>query len=386
MSIRRTIGGSRSVNDGMLGLLEEVNDYTIYCFFIGQEIGIKCLVKSPLRIDHNPTFNLFPARDPRWPGQILFKDYHYKTGNIFDFTIAWAAYHYNYRIGTIEDACTFIRSAMQLGIKQVHNIEPDIVENTEFYQVSTMKFNSEHLEFWTDLGVNKALLKTYNYEAAEYLFNSRNQIVKDLRRTMTFVYFIYDKFALYQPNQETFKKSKFFKQCPKEYVHGYQQCKMDFTGTLLITKSMKDVVVFQAHLPKWTDIIAPHGEGMSFDDNWLIWILMYKRIVIILDYDLTGVKGTQRLVRSLKRHRNYRGQEIIHKYISKDRILRGDKWVTPVKDSADFRLLYGGDASKELFSKLVYGTDERQGKKRKEGGCSRKSDIRPKSVEEGAPF
>ena len=340
-------------------LLSEVDDYAIYSFFIGEDVLLGCLINSPLRTDTNPTFSLFyPTRvAPRWPGQIIFKDFVGPSGNVFRFVQLFASYHYNKHLDSLGDICEYITEAMKIGTIARTKVEYVPIQLYKAdYGFQSMPYTERHIEFWNDLGAAPGVLQLYDVRAAKYLLDG-TRIVKDLEKLTVFSYVIYDKFKLYNPSGEGFQK--FFNQCPADYVQGYQQCRGTWEK-LVITKAMKDIIVMQSHVDKWVDIIAPHGEGYYFSDLWIAWILQYHSIVIIFDYDLAGVKGVNKLKKQLLAHPNYSGQEIAVRFVSTKRILKNGYMPVDVKDSADFRLMFGEQPTKKLLNRLIYGTIQQQ--------------------------
>lgn len=358
MSVRQQYKTQLPSTGHMASLLKRTNDYTIYSHFLGRELEFRELVKSPLRDDQDPTFNIFPAKVPRWEGQILFKDFNGETGNVFKFVEKLGFYKYNILLQDIEQIIQFIVHVMDLdGVSSVHRIEkpiiPDEATSKNFKLKHLKKWTKNHLEYWAEYGVNEQLLNVYRIMPVEYLLNEREQIVANFNRTTTFAYWIFDRFKLYQPYEENFKK--FFNQCPAWYIQGYEQCFQN-TGHLVITKSAKDVVVIQAHNTTgvWQDIIAPHGEGYIFTDEMLYWVLSnYRKVTILFDPDYTGVRGARRLRTQLRTSRFYSGHQINVQFVTTKRVLKRGKWVAPVKDLSDYRLIYGKEMTELKLQKLL---------------------------------
>ena len=337
-------------------LLGDLDDYSIYCHFLGGEIALKQLIKSPIRYnDHKPTFNIYLPKDPRWEGQILFKDFNGESGNIFKFIQKYAALHENIHLDGFENIIKYIHDKFQnAGPIKKYKIEniPEHTDLTYNFQAYS-KMPDTHLEYWTDLGVEPHLLDIYKTKAAQYLLDGKTHfIIKSFENTLTFGYILFDRFKLYQPFEENFKK--FFNTCPRNYVQGYEQCMQQYNKPLIITKSMKDILVYQSYTEDWLDIIAPHGEGYNTSDIWLYYILQYPKIIIIYDFDLAGVKGANRLRKELQSSRFYRGQDIVCKFVDTRRIKKHGKMECPLKDIADFRLYAGNTVTRKRVNQLIY--------------------------------
>ena len=340
----------RSANE----LLGELDDYSIYCHFIGEEVMPGQLICSPLRIDRKPTFNIFYPDRPRWEGQLLYKDFNGETGNVFTFIQKYAAIYDCTILDTNQEAILYAQQKMKGStMAKTNNLETPGHKGKKYNFQKFAQMPPEHLEYWEDIGATKDLLEIYGVVAAEYLLDGETfKIIKSFHRTLTFGYIIGDRFKLYQPDEENFKK--FFNTCPRGYYQGYGQCTHNYGEFLLITKAMKDIIVFQAYTDSWIDIIAPHGEGYSTPDNWLEFMLRYKKIIIVFDFDLAGIKGIKRLTGELRSSRFYRGNEIIYRFVGTKRNMKRGKMVCPLKDIADYRLYSGHTKTKLRVNEMLY--------------------------------
>ena len=344
-------------HDERLKLLNDVNDYTIYTHFIGREIKCGEFINSPIRYDETPSFNIYYPRHQKWDGQMLFKDYSGPSGNVFQFVHHWAKYNENISLNTNKEIVMYIKEKLSLETE----LKPYIVASPEkldakVYNISILpRFSSKHIEYLSELGIDPDFARDiYKVYPCEYLMNEYSQVIHDFRGTVTFAYVIFDKFKLYQPNVENF--IKFFNHCPSDYIQGYEQCRMDVKDVLIITKSMKDILVIQSHTDRWYDIISPHGEGYNIPEHWINWYLQYDRIVIMYDPDEAGIKGANRLRKAIKRNSLYRGQQVDVRFIwNAPRILKKGKYIVPIKDTADYRYLYGGERTRKQLKTLLDG-------------------------------
>ena len=333
--------------------LQKVNDYTIYTFFIGKEIQLKEIIRSPLREDDNPTFNIFPPKDPKWPGQLLFKDFNGTSGNVFKFVKLYALYHERIVLTTLNSLMDYISKKMKLGTtSSVRVIYKPVDVKKEEYFIKHAEWDEELYSYWEQYGVSLELLQFYKVYPVKYLLDENKYIIKDFTYTHTYAYWIYDKFKLYQPYKENFKK--FFNQCPSEYIQGIEQCLYQ-TDHLVITKSSKDILTIQAHTPGyWQDCVAPHGEGYKLTDRQMHWVLTnYKKITILFDPDYTGVVGANRFRNQLRNSRFYSGQEIRVDFVSRKRVKKHGKLMAPIKDISDFRLIKTPEQTVEKIKVLL---------------------------------
>lgn len=356
-SLRRQINESVKKDSPEYSIISQVDDMIIYTHFLGKELKMGELIISPIRNDDKkPTFNLFEASNPRWPGQILFKDFRMRAGNVFRFVQLFSKLHYGLELRMGEEICNFIKE--QLSLKdgmpkwEAPPVEYDMKKS---YAIKSMPFRRNHLEYWEDYGVTKDWLDFYDVRAVEYLLDGKTEaIIKSFRHTTTFSYMIGDKFKMYQPYEENFKK--FFNTCPKEYIQGFSQCPHKEGGgdIVVLTKSMKDILVIQAHIEEFLNIVAPHGEGYNLGDNFMWWLLTFKKIVLMYDPDLAGIQNMNKVKKQLYKSRFYRGNEITWGFMVPRRIQRAGKWIFPVKDPSDFRFIYGEERTKERLNQIIY--------------------------------
>ena len=175
------------------------------------------------------------------------------------------------------------------------------------------------------------MLKHYNVKSVHKLLNEKNEVTYTVaRRTLTFAYVIYNKVKLYRPEEAP--EYKWRNTCPGYYIQGLEQLKKDNSNNkkLIITKSLKDIMVFKRFLGDEYDVIAPHSETYIFSDTILKWLYKrYDEIIIIYDFDLAGVMGTNKL---RKRNKSL----FTYKFISTERIKINGKIKIIDKDISDF--------------------------------------------------
>ncbi len=288
---------------------------------------------------------------------MMFKDYSGPSGNVFQFVQHWAMYHEGIPLGSNQEIVMYIKGKLGIstGVISRKITTPEKPESSEYLISVYPKYQTQHLEYLNDLGIDLELAEhVYFTKACESLMDEYQRVIQQFRGTTTFAYIIYNKFKLYQPYEENFKK--FFNHCPANYVQGFPQCRVIGQDTLMITKSFKDILVVQSHIEEWLDIIAPHGEGYNISPEWIEWYLQYKRIIIMYDPDLAGLKGLNRIRKAILSHPKYSGQEVLVRFIWEGaRTLRDGKMVVPVKDPAEYRLIYGRTKTEERLKQIIYG-------------------------------
>jgi hypothetical protein len=97
---------------------------------------------------------------------------------------------------------------------------------------------------------------------------------------------VFNKIKLYRPEEAP--DFKWRNTCPGHYIQGLKQMndRKSNNDTLIITKSLKDVMVFYEFIGDRYDVIAPH-RNLYFTETFLKSLFAkYTKIIIIYDFDL----------------------------------------------------------------------------------------------------
>jgi len=328
-------------------LFEHVGAYDIYCHFIGYDLKVGSIIKSPIRKDNRPTFILFV---PEKMDDIYFKDFAWVGGNVFKFVKLYALYHDNLHLKKLIHIIKYIDREMGIGLftknkKKIYKRKID----TSFYAArrtilfKSRDFTEKDIKFWLAYHITEEKLNKYNVRSVHKLLNEFKQVVFTVSMNkLSFVYIIYNKIKLYNPEETDFKWRN---TCPAHYIQGLEQIlKGKSKNTkLIITKSLKDVMVFDTFIGDVYDIIAPHSENNLFPETLLTWMFKkYTIIILIYDYDLAGVTGVNKL-------RKINRDKFVVKFVSTKRIRINNKIITIDKDISDFA--HNKKAS-EVYKKL----------------------------------
>jgi len=323
-----------------------IDDYEIYASLIGCDPELGETISSPIRaIDDCPSFALFiPTRiETDRPDEIWFKDLaDGRYGNVIQFVKYYAAFHFNLELNTTYDVVVFLNNQLDLGIFDKSGNKVKRVAIKRDYSAhkavkniffKSRKFTRTDLKYWEQIDIEKEDLEYFETISVEYLLQENGDIRKEFRRSeLAFIYKIYDKVKLYQPKAP--RAWKFRNTCPGDnpnYYQGFKQ--LQGYDTLIITKSMKDVMVFWKYFNKFmgkkVDVFAPHSESTMLPDKVIKALKeKYKRIIVVADFDLAGVK----FANDCKRQ----GLEV--KFVSTKRVLVSGKYKVLDKDISDYRL------------------------------------------------
>lgn len=283
-------------------LFEHVSSYDIYCHFIGYDLKVGEFILSPIRTDNKPTFILFIPDDK---DDVFFKDFAWVGGNVFKFVKLFAIYQQSINLKTRGDIIRHIDRSMGIGLfgsttkKEITRrvLDTSFYQSKRIIRFKSREYTVRDIWYWGQYHLDETILKLYNVRSVRLLLNELNEIVFTVsQRTLTFAYVIYNKVKLYRPEDRA--EFKWRNTCPGHYIQGLEQLKKLKSGNkkLIITKSLKDVMVFYKFLGAEYDVIAPHSETYIFKDNFLKQLYKkYDEIIIIFDFDLAGVSGANRL-------------------------------------------------------------------------------------------
>jgi hypothetical protein len=350
--LREVILKKVSLSDKLLLL---VDDYSIYSHFIGYDLELSQAIESPIREqDDNPSFCLFlPSRiELDRPDEIWFKDLaDGRFGNVFQFVKYVAFHQYGIELTSRYSIIQFIDQQMQLGLFDKNQepiskrIERNFIKKDYDILYKSRPFTKTDLIYWNKYGIKESTLKRFKVKSIKYLLAEDKTILKEFKlKDLTFIYEIWDKCKLYRPME--IKQFKFRNKCPGDdymYYQGFEQLSDDY-DTLLITKSLKDIMCFYElflNLKHKIDLLAPHAESINLNLEFVKAIKKrYKKIFIVADFDLAGIKFVQQC-RKLGLT-NY-------KFVSTKRIMINDKLKVLDKDISDYYENHGEEKSLKLI-------------------------------------
>lgn len=273
-----------------------VDDYSLFCYYLKQDIIINQAILSPLRTEKSdclPSFNIYPGRN----GELRYHDHGTgKGGSVLDFIKELYGYT------NISEVFARINEDFGLGFagKEVDAQKLQFLKASNerlarkpiIDVVNFDKFSTEGLEYWKAYNVTTKILQQYQVNQVKYIILEGDIPVKI--QNLGFSYRIGLKHKIYQPFET---ELKFRNNFPKTYVEGYYQLiqlsKLNqLSEVLFITKSLKDVMVLRS---LGLDAIAPKAETQVIPDFIQDNLRsLYKYIVVMFDDDPAGHKGASR--------------------------------------------------------------------------------------------
>jgi len=303
-------------------VLERVDEYSLYSFYLGFEPVVKATYSSPLREgDLRPSFGMFVrSYGGNLPHEYLWKDNALPApnhGDIFD--LIRNLYGLETRLeAMVKVACDFqlVEGNFELAkhIQKVPKIRP-----AANIRVKSKNWSKEDLDYWQQYNINADLLAKYNTTAVDYYYLYDDQVDPYFPRKM-YAYRIYDKYQLYCPSPKYFTNN-----WTDSCIPGFQQ--LESYDLLIITKAMKDVI----HLRSLGfESIAPKGENHIPNPQLLEYVKKrYKRVVTLFDND---------------------GKTSEHLYPFEHIQI---PLLTGIKDPTDYCAIFGPEKTKELILDLL---------------------------------
>jgi hypothetical protein len=261
-------------------ITERVDEYTLYCHYLGYRPDIKVNYTSPFRDDDMaPSFGIFPVK--RATREYLWKDSGGKGDSGEIVKLVQKLYGYQ----TQQQALARILSDFELGPivegkpKIVQHVAPPV--NDCDIRVRPRKLSAEDLKFWSQFNIAEDTLKLYRTSPLYCYWLSTSQRAPMFAPYLSYVYRVFDKYQLYFPTRG--KGLKFRMDLQEHHVHGIEQLSFS-SDTLIITKSRKDVMCLRSF---GYEAVSPRSENTPMPSGFFDWAdSHYKRKLVLFDNDM----------------------------------------------------------------------------------------------------
>ena len=263
-------------------ILSKVTEYDIYAKYIGQfKVGM--IYNSPFRKDKNPSFGIYYSKRTK---QLLFKDHGTgECGNVVKFVSLFTGKtEYSDILSDIVDKLNITNSTKLVSSKQYIPTTETVIG------VVRQEFTDVDINYWKQFNISVDTLKKFNVNSIKYYLC--NGIVKGTykRENPMYAYKVYNNFKIYRPLAD--KYTKWRNNLTDYDIQGYEQLPQK-GDILFITKSMKDVMcLYEMGIPA----ISPSSESTFLPKDVLEQLkTRFKRIIILFDRDVAGVKRSRKL-------------------------------------------------------------------------------------------
>lgn len=265
-------------------ILSKVTEYDIYAKYIGQfKVGM--IYNSPFRKDKNPSFGIYYSKRTK---QLLFKDHGTgECGNVIKFVSLFTGKtEYNDILSDIVDKLNITNNTKLVSSKQY------ILPTETVIGVVRQEFTDVDINYWKQFNISINTLKKFNVNSIKYYLC--NGIVKGTykRENPMYAYKVYNNFKIYRPLAD--KYTKWRNNLTDYDIQGYEQLPQK-GDILFITKSMKDIMcLYEMGYPA----VSPSSESTFLPKDVLEQLkTRFKRIIILFDRDVAGVKRSCKLSR-----------------------------------------------------------------------------------------
>lgn len=314
-------------------LLERVDEYSLFCFYLEFQPVIGAKYKSRLRDgDDMPSFGIFERKTHKtfggtdWPNEFLWKDQALpgkNCGDIFD--LVQVLFKLPTRLNGFWKVCSdFGFGGTYEAVKQLTKVEPIYYPLTKI-SVQSRAFSKNDLEYWKKYNISEDILKRYNCTAVQYYKLTEEQLYPTAPK-QCYAYRIGNRYQLYQPFVA--KDRKFRNNWTEIDIPGWEQLQ---PATLCFnTKSYKDVMClrsfgYEAVSPRGENILLPKEAIKSLSEK-------YETVLTLFDND---------------------GKHSADKYPFRQVFVPIE---TGTKDITDFCAKYGIEETSKLLKQLINGS------------------------------
>lgn len=324
-------------------LLETIDEYTLYCHYLGCKPELGETILSPIRVEQNPSFQIFESKKSSLV-EYMWKDHgSNQSGDLF----CLVQYMYGYsskREGLLHIAAEF---GIGLGGNELQSLEkhcrstlptlPKPLKCSEIeIRILARNWLRSDLDYWSRQGISLKTLDYYRVSPVKYYWMVVNQQSPSTAPSGTYAYRVNSGtkilYKLYQPAS---KEYKFRTNYDVGVIEGYDQLRK--TAPLLIfAKSTKDAMWFRENMG--LDAVAGRSESSRLSQEQIAHLYTrFPTIVSFMDPDSAGILAAA-----------YYEQFGIPSILLP---------VPGPKDITDYTAAYGLNKAKEITSKLlsIYG-------------------------------
>lgn len=260
-------------------LLDKVDDYTIYSYYLGN-IKPGKLINSPLRSnDKMPSFAIFYTKD----GALLFKDHGIGlSGNAIKFMKLYKGLQTRDELE--RELLRIVRrtNPAEVSVRSSKTYTPKV--DTDI-GIVRQPFTEVDKKYWKQFHISIDTLKKFNVFSIKYFLC--NRVVRGTYKETNpmYAYKVYDKFKIYRPLAS--KYTKWRTNLTNRHVQGLAEIPKEGGNVLIITKSLKDVMCLYE---MGYYAIAASSETTFIPDDILHSLRSkWKHVLILYDRDSTGM-------------------------------------------------------------------------------------------------
>ena len=274
-------------------LLDKVDDYTIFSYYLGQ-FKVNKLMNSPLRTDDRmPSFAIFKGSN----GALLFKDHGTgEAGNALKFIKLYK--HIETREELERELLRIVKSVNPNTNTRKNTYDYSTIPKETEIGIVRQPFTQVDKDYWKQFHISISTLKKFNVFSIKYFLC--NRVVRGTYKDTNpmYAYKVFDKFKIYRPLAS--KYTKWRTNLTNRHVQGLAELPKEGGNLLIITKSLKDVMCLYE---MGFYAISASSETTFIPDDILAYLKKkWKHIVIIYDRDKTGMLKARGYSKMYKLH------------------------------------------------------------------------------------
>ena len=255
----------------------------------------KGLFCSKIRNDKNPTCSLYRNK----AGRLIMKDFGTNwSGDCFAYVSELFNSSFYETLVIIANDFNLIKTDIKKNKPKLeYSGEKIELNSTAIIQVEIRPFQQYELDWWAKFGISEKTLKKYNVFSCKNVWLNGNIFHLEKENQLVFGYYggIKDGIELwrvYMPSRFS-KRYKFISNWQSSKLQGAKLLPKDGGDYLVITKSLKDVMVlYEFGIPA----IAPCSENLFVTQNTYNKLKSkFKKIFLLYDLDSAGIRASKKI-------------------------------------------------------------------------------------------
>ena len=287
-------------------LLDKLDDYDIYSYYVGQ-FKIGKLFNSPLRSDDkNPSFAIFKGMN----GKLFFKDHGSgEGGNAIKFVKLYKGIQTRDELE--RELLRIVRKMNPNSGNAIRTYSYSVDSGPTDIGIVRQPFTDVDKQYWKQFHISLDTLKKFQVFSIKYFLCNRVVRGTYKENSPMYAYKVDDKFKIYRPLAS--KYTKWRTNLTNRNVQGLSEIPKEGGNLLIITKSLKDVMClyemgFNAIAASSETTFIPDDILQSLRSKW-------KHIVILYDRDKTGMLESRKYSRQYKLdaifvHKKFKAKDI----------------------------------------------------------------------------
>lgn len=309
-------------------ILKKVSSYDIFKYYIHNFKRVGDSFCSELRKDNNPSCTIYRADN----GEFKYKDFASGDNHsCFNYVMVKFNCTYGESLRIIANDFNLFKSKAP-GVIVANDVLPKLPEHSYKKEKSIItpyyrNWNLYDFTYWNRYSITLSLLDDYQIKPCDFVLVGEGRL-NNHKDNPVYVYDFDGEYKIYRPLEKV-RSKRWFSNTTRNTIQGYKQLD-DRADTLVITKSLKDVICFKL---LGYNSIAFSSESTIPDDSVFSELeSRFKKIVLFYDRDEIGTKFCKKI-----------SDKCGYPYF----------FIEEAKDLSDYIELKGLEKSKLLINKMI---------------------------------